>query len=274
MEKSMMRRRFLKSSAALTGVFAIGGAPSLAEPDAKKQEYYELRVWRIPTADKQKVVHDYLEKGLLPALGRSGIDRVGVFTRMGSTDEKTAAAEDFPIFVLIPYPTLDLFAGLNPALQADAAYQKASEAYFAFTKQDPAYTRIESKFFKAFSGIPVIEPPAQTAKKQPRLFELRTYESHHELSAALKVEMFNSGETQAMREAGLAPVFFGEALIGHDVPNLAYMLSAANMEEHNEHWKAFMVHPEWQRLKNMPRYKDTVSHITKIYLVPTAYSRI
>ena len=33
-------------------------------------------------------------------------------------------------------------------------------------------------------------------------------------------------------------------------------------------------HPEWDRMKKMPKYKDTVSKITKVYLVPTDYSQI
>ena len=86
--------------------------------------------------------------------------------------------------------------------------------------------------------------------------------------------MFDTGETQVMRDTGLAPVFFGETLIGPDVPNLTYMLSAANEEEHKAHWKAFMVHPEWQRMKKLPKYKDTVSKITNYFLVPADCSQI
>ena len=122
--------------------------------------------------------------------------------------------------------------------------------------------------------MPVIEMPEQTAEGQPRVFELRIYESHTEEKAALKVDMFNSGEIQVMRDTHLGPVFFGEALIGDDVPNLAYMLSAADRDAHKEHWKAFGDHPEWNRMKAMPKYKDTVSAITNLFLAPTAYSQI
>jgi len=116
--------------------------------------------------------------------------------------------------------------------------------------------------------------PKQTAGKEPRIFELRIYESHTEEKAALKVEMFNRGEMQAMREAGLGPVFFGEALIGDNVPNLTYMLSAADREAHKAHWKEFGSHPVWQRMRKMERYKDSVSKIRSIFLAPTAYSQL
>jgi len=196
-----------------------------------------------------------------------GIDRVGVFTNMNKPN-------DTSIYVLIPYPTLEAFADVNPKLLADVEYQKAAKDYFAVPKKDPVFTRIRSTFFKAFEEIPVIEMPKQTAGKEPRIFELRIYESHTEEKAALKVEMFNRGEMQAMREAGLGPVFFGEALIGDNVPNLTYMLSAADREAHKAHWKKFGSHPVWQRMRKMERYKDSVSKIRSIFLAPTAYSQM
>jgi hypothetical protein len=107
-----------------------------------------------------------------------------------------------------------------------------------------------------------------------RMFELRIYESHDDLKARLKVAMFNDGEIDVMRDVKMAPVFYGETLIGQDVPNLIYMLSASDMESHEAHWKAFIGHPEWDRMKKLPKYKDTVSNITKVYLVPTDYSQI
>ena len=86
--------------------------------------------------------------------------------------------------------------------------------------------------------------------------------------------MFNSGEIDIMRDVKLGPVFFGETLISSDVPNLTYMLSADNEAEHKKHWDAFRVHPEWQRMKNLAKYRDTVSKITSVMLKPTTYSQI
>ena len=127
---------------------------------------------------------------------------------------------------------------------------------------------------KAFAGIPVLEQPAYSKEKKPRLFELRTYESHNAHMAQLKVEMFNKGEIDIMREVGLGPIFFGETLISNDVPNLTYMLSAENEEAHKTHWKGFGPHPEWQKLKKMPRYKGTVSKIISTMLAPTKGSQL
>jgi len=268
MSKSIKRRDFLKASAALTavaGVNSIGGAES--DNSGNKQEYYEFRVYKTDDINKKKMLDVYLEKALLPALDRMGIDRIGVFTNMDKPD-------DYSIYILIPYSTLELFASVNPKLLEDMEYQNAAKIYFAAPKDDPVFTRIQSKFYKAFERMPVMEIPEQTADNKPRVFELRIYESHTEEKAALKVDMFNNGEMQVMQETELAPVFYGEALIGDDVPNLAYMLSASDRELHKAHWAKFGGHPEWKRMREMPKYKDTVSNITNFFLVPTVYSQI
>ncbi len=258
----------------LIGFLAMGLAV-VASPRARvhaaeetpRQEYYELRVYRTVNAEKRNIVSDYLEHALVPALNRQAIDRVGVFTRL---DDEA----DFAIYVLIPYPTVEAFADLNAKLAADPEYGQRAAAFFARPLNDPAYTRINSKFMKAFSGMPVIELSEQTVAKQSRLFELRTYESHNADKARLKVAMFNDGEIQIMRDCKMAPVFYGETLIGDDVPNLTYLLSAPDMAAHDEHWAAFRTHPDWLRMKVMEKYVDTVSKIDKWYLVPTAYSQL
>jgi hypothetical protein len=265
MSSSSSRRDFLKTSAAVAAVAAATDAGG-AEGE-RQQEYYELRVYKTTDAARKAKVNGYLERALVPALGRMGLDRIGVFTNMDEPD-------DHSIYVLIPYSRLDRFSAVNPTLLADSEYQAAAREHFSVPQDDPVFTRIQSWFYKAFAGIPTIEMPEQTAHKQPRVFELRTYESHTEEKAALKVDMFNSGEMQVMRDTQLGPVFFGEALIGDDLPHLRYMLSAADRDAHAAHWKAFGEHPEWNRLKAMPKYADTVSKITNIFLVPTAYSQI
>lgn len=271
MTSSINRRAFLKTSAALATVAGTNAALAADGTEGKKpnpkQEYYELRTYKTEGPEKKRMVESYLEKSLIPALGRMGINRVGVFTNMDQPD-------DFSVYVLIPYSTLDAFADVNPKLLADNQYLNAAKEHFAADKNNPVFTRIHSRFYKAFQAIPVIETPKQTADKKPRIFELRIYQSHTEEKAALKVDMFNTGEVQLMRDTQLAPVFFGEALIGDDVPNLAYMLSAPDMETHKAHWKVFGGHPEWKRMSTMPKYKDTVSKITNFFLTPTPYSQI
>ena len=233
----------------------------------KRQEYYELRIYKTTDAKKKLLLDDYLEKALIPALGREGIDRVGAFTNMDNPD-------DFSMYVLIPYPTLEVFSSASTNLPSDKEYLNAAKNHFAAPKEDPVFARIQSRFYRAFEEMSVMEMPGQKAEDKPRIFELRMYESHTEEKAALKVDMFNNGEIQIMRDTKLAPVFFGMALIGDNVPSLAYMLSASDREEHEAHWAIFREHPEWKRMKEMPKYLDTVSNIVNIFLEPTAYSQI
>lgn len=257
------RRQFLAGT--LGAAVALGATQSVQSADSKaKQQFYELRIYRITSADKQAIVSNYLEQALLPALKRIGITQVGVFKQI---DDK----EDHSLYVLIPFNSLEQFSSLNDVLETDEKYHQAAAEYFSLPKDSPAFTRIESRLMKAFKGMPQLKAPEG---KGPNFFELRTYESHNEKLAKLKVDMFNSGEIEIMEDVQLAPVFFGEMLIGDDVPNLTYMLSAPHRAAHEEHWVGFRTHPEWDRMKMMDKYKGTVSKITHWYLEPLPYSAI
>ncbi len=209
------------------------------------------------------MIDAYLRDALLPALGRQGVGPVGVFT---SLDDP----KDLSFTVLIAYRSLEVFAGVNPALKRDSAYLAAAKPYFDRSSKETAFTRIRSRFMKAFDGMPKIAVP----KSGPRVFELRTYESHHEEAAWRKIAMFNEGEIGIMRDVELGPVFYGETLVSDDVPNLTYMTHATDMDAHKKHWDAFRTHPKWDKMKVMPRFADTVSKITKTFLKPTAYSQV
>jgi len=269
MTNSMPRRKFLAGSLAAAAATGIGSA-SAARPGSGKtaQEFYELRIYRNTDEKKRAIVEKYLKGTLLPALGRMDISRIGVFSAI------EPAKQDASIYVLIPYRTLDVLAGLNSALAADAKYGKAAAGFFASPVKDPPYTRIESRLMKAFAGIPEIELPSSSKSNTKRMFELRIYESHNDDAARRKVEMFNVGEIELMRKVNLSPVFFGETLISDDVPNLTYMLSANDLESHKQHFKAFLAHPEWERMKKIEKFKGTVSKITSVMLAPTKYSQI
>ena len=258
---------FLVACFLLVGMASQKIVVAVELPVVADQEYYELRIYKIYDYEKQLLAESYLQNALVPALNRMGVDRVGVFTNQG--DEN-----DHSIFVLIPFATVDKFTSMNEQLSADEAYQTAAADFFTRELKDPIYARIESRFMKAFAGMPVIEIPAVSAEKQERMFELRIYQSHTDDHARRKVKMFNEGEIQIMRDTKLGPVFFGETLIGPDVPNLIYMLSSSDAESHKQHWADFLAHPEWKRIKVLEEYKDTVSKISKWILQPTAFSQL
>lgn len=280
--KNIDRRSFLAGSAVAAAAVAMTGSSASAHcgscgVEGKKgtkhvhQEFYELRAYRVKNAEKQAIIKDYFAKALVPALNKLGIDRVGVFNVI---DKQEAACDDLTLWAIIPYKSLEARVQLNEKLAADTTYQAAAKDFLVGSKKDPMYIRIESWLMKAFAGIPVLELPAETKGSKKRMFEVRVYESHNEDAARRKVHMFNNGEMQVMRDVKLAPVFFGEMLIGNNVPNLTYMLSGPDMKSHDEHWKAFMAHPVWNKMKKMKLYAGTVSKITKIYLNPLKCSQI
>jgi len=141
---------------------------------------------------------------------------------------------------------------------------------------DPAYVRTESFLLAAFSGLPKIEVPAAAVGNKPRIFELRTYESHSKKANKKKIEMFNTGEIDIFRRTGLQPVFFGETLAGSKMPSLTYMLTFENMAEREKHWAAFIADPEWKKMSTTPGFTDVeiVSNISNIFLRPASYSQI
>jgi len=233
---------------------------------ATGRDYYELRIYRIGSGGNRQVLEQYLENAAVPALNRVGIKPVGVFT------EKEA--KEPALFTVIPYPSLESFASVSTRMNADAEYQKAAADYLNRPKGEPVFERIDSWLLLAFSGMPKLELPSYCREKKARLFELRTYESYSEAKALKKVEMFNSGEIDVMHEVGLAPIFYGQGLVGRDLPHLTYMTSGENEEVHKKHWDGFGKHPVWVKLKDDPKFADTVSKITKQILLPTGYSQI
>jgi len=254
--------------AALAGAVSLAGIPVRAlAADSGPAQYYELRIYTTKSEQQQKLVSDYWQNAAVPAYNRMGIQPVGVFTEL----------EDSPtnkIYVLIPCDSLDVFAAIPARLAADAAYQAAAASYMAQPKSSPAYERIESSLNVAFDSMKKLASPQSSADKTPWIFELRTYQSPSESKGINKVEMFNSGEVPLMQEVGLCPVFFSQTIVGSQMPNLVYMVSGENMDEHKKHWKGFGESPVWKKLSGDPQYKDNVSRVISIFLKRTAASQI
>ena len=266
------RRDFLKTALAASAVTALGELKASAAPtgagEAAGCEYYELRAYRLKPGAAHALLDSYLEKALIPALNARGIATVGVFTEPEAKDLEA-------VWVLIPHPSLESVASVTAALNADPAVQAAGAAYLnSPTKEEPAFERIDSWLLLAFAGMPKLAVPALTRAGKPRILELRTYDSFSEAKALKKVEMFNAGEIELMKTLGLSPVFYGQALVGRDLPHLTYLLCGSDRETHAQNWTAFGQHPVWLGLKDDPQYADTVTKVTSRFLAPAAYSQI
>jgi hypothetical protein len=275
----MKRREFLKTSltaSTLAGLTPAALTASAAQPDAANREYYELRAYHLKDGAKSELLDAYLEKAAIPAWNSLGLKPIGVFGQQERTGAPagTEVRDPNTVFVLIPYPSLHAFANGDVWLYANAEYRQAAADYLQTPKTAPAFERIDSWLMLAFAGLPKIELASFSRERKPRLFEMRTYESYSEVKALKKIEMFNSGEIDAMREVGLAPVFYGQALTGPNLPHLTYMLSAEDQDAHKKHWADFGKHPVWNKLKSDHQYDDTVSKIVNRFLVPKPYSQI
>ncbi|MGA9812845.1 MAG: NIPSNAP family protein, partial [Terriglobales bacterium] len=131
---------------------------------------------------------------------------------------------------------------------------------------------VESWLMSAFAGWPKIAAP----KSDKRNFQLRTYESASYAGHVRKVQMFNEAEIGIFTRTGLAPVFFGDTLIGSRMPALTYMLTFADVADLNAKWNVFVNDPAWKELSHRPVYADAeiVSNISNLYLSPLSCSQI
>lgn len=265
----MERRNFL----GVLGAAVLGGlSKGQAEQGASRPapEFYLWRQYILRAGTQPRRLAEYLQGALVPALNRLGHKPVGVFEPVVGIPSPT-------VLTLTPVASLDAAASLEANLQKDDQFLRGAAPYLDAAATDPVYVRHETSILAAFPNVPRVEVPAATAAKGPRLFELRTYESHNERAHRLKVRMFaEMGEVEIFRRVGLTPVFFGSTLAGPRMPNLTYMLVHENMAGREKSWDAFRNDAGWQKLRSTPGYADAdiVSNITTVLLRPAAYSQI
>ena len=73
---------------------------------------------------------------------------------------------------------------------------------------------------------------------------------------------------------GLEAVFYGEAVVGKNLPQLTYMAVYNDEAHRGEVWKKFLEHPKWMEMKGLEQYQDTVSKIIAQHMVALPYSVI
>lgn len=268
----MKRRDFVAASIGASLAPALGEArasgTSADGPSPAAPQHLELRRYRLRFGVMETRFGEYVKGILLPALGRAGLETVGVF--------HVTVGPDMPaVYMLLPHPSAESAATLGGRLTSDPEYRSAAASYRALPAGDPPYIRRESTLMHAFSAMPVLELPKAAAPS--RIFELRTYESHNESAGLKKIEMFEqAGEIAIFRRTGLTPVFFGRNLVAPTLPSLTYMLTFADAAAREKAWAAFGADPEWKKLRATPGYTNAeiVSNIHSLLLRPTDYSQI
>ncbi len=264
----MERRQFLAASIA-TSAAALAGNAGAQAPAPAVREFYQIRRYNLMSGPQLKLTEDYLGNALIPALGRMSMGPVGAF--------KLDIGQDTPAYyALIPGPSVEALAEIDLHLGKDEDFLKVASPFWNAAATAPAFQRVEISLLAAFEGWPKLTPPASSAAKGKRMFQLRTYESPSNGDHVRKVEMFHSGEFEIFLKAGFHPVFFGDALSGSRLPNLSYMLSFENTAELEAKWDVFRNDPAWKKLSGSPRFAfdQIVTNISNLMLSPLACSQI
>ncbi len=246
---------------------AAAGASSVSAAPASKS-ILELRFIRLRNnADNQRArISDFLKSAALPAAQRIGVGPVGLFSG--------AIGLEGPVIVtLMSFPSLAAYEQAGQKLAADKQYAQALAELHG--KPGLAYMRQEASLLRGFDGFPGIEAP-KPLEKGSRVFEVRVYESNNPLTLQRKMKMFDDGETAIFRRLNMLPIFFGETIVGRNMPNLTYMLAFESLEAREKAWRAFGSDPEWQKMRALPGLSDAeiVSNITNYILSPLPFSPI
>jgi len=84
-----------------------------------KREFYQLTVYHYGTEAQEKVIEQYLEAALLPALHRAGISNIGVFKAIAND-----TAVDKLLYVFVPVKNLEMITTIDLKLKKDDAFSK------------------------------------------------------------------------------------------------------------------------------------------------------
>lgn len=250
-----------------TGILLMGQlyASPIARPP---RELYQITVYHFRNDAQEKMLDNYLQNALLPALHRLGMLQVGVFKAFAND-----TATDKVLYVFTTMQSLDFATKLPLKLQSDKSYQEASAEYTNAAYTSPPYSRMEIILLQAFPLAPKMQIPLLKAAKKDRVYELRSYESATEKIFANKVQMFNEGdEIGLFKRLNFNASFYATVIAGSKMPNLMYMTSFENMADRDAHWKSFVEDPHWKRISTMPEYQKNVSHADIIFLRPAEYS--
>jgi hypothetical protein len=268
MEVALERRKFLTASIAASAL-TIAGEGAADPAPSKLHEYYQIRRYTLQRGPQSALTESYFTGALIPALTGMGMGPIGAFTLDIGPDTPT-------YYLVIPGSSLETLVNLDLQLTQDPEFMKSAAPFWNSTAKAPGFQRVEVSLSKAFPGWPKLTPPASSATKATRIFQLRTYESPSYADHIRKVEMFHRGAFQVFEDIGFHPVFFGDVLCGARTPCLTYMLSFPGMGELEAGWDRFFNDPGWKKLAADPRYAfdQIVTNITNLVVKPLPCSQI
>lgn len=250
-------------------ILALASLKTWSSPVNKtEREFYLIQIYHCNSISQINGVDAYLKNTYLPYLHKMGIKKIGVFAPI---DNDTAS--DKRIYVWLPMPNLNTLDLLDQDVEKLDPMTK--NALVDLENQDGSlpYTRVERIITKSFIDQPKYEKTSSLIKSTGRIYEYRSYESPTENMHLRKVHMFNQGgEVVLFKRLNFNAIFYSKAIAGARMPNLIYMTSFNNMEDRNEHWKAFGASPEWQSISNMPKYMNSVNRNETVLMYARDYA--
>lgn len=238
-----------------------------AQKGKVKNHFFELKVYEYKTVQQEQVIDEFLSKAYLPFLHKNGFQKIGVFSHYSDS------VLPKKIYVLIPHNTLADIPKLQKSFLTDTNVMERGKGYVDASSASPAYDRMVTYILEGFRLAPSLMLPNLKSSHQDRVYELRSYESASEKKYWKKVEMFNEGgEIDLFARLNFNAIFYAEVISGPTMPNLMYMTSFENMNDRNEHWKAFSNDPKWKALLAMKEYDQTVSKNVTLFLRAKSYS--
>lgn len=242
---------------------------SWSKPNANiDREFYLIQIYHCNSLQQINGVDAYLKNTYLPYLHKMGISKVGVFAPV---DNDTLT--DKRIYVWLPMQNLNVLDKLDQAIEQLDPMTKNEVVDLENIDGSLPYTRVERIITKSFVDQPKYEKESNLTKSANRIYEYRSYESPTENMHLRKVHMFNQGgEVVLFKRLNFNAIFYSKAIAGARMPNLIYMTSFNNMEDRNEHWKAFVSSPEWQSISNMPKYKNSVNRNETVLMYARDYA--
>ncbi|HEX6845813.1 MAG TPA: NIPSNAP family protein [Chitinophagaceae bacterium] len=233
-----------------------------------EREFYQLTVYHFKDASQEKMIDNYLQAALLPALHKMNIKSIGVFKNHAND-----TIPDKTMYVLVPLKSIEEIMKIRSGLNVDKEYHSLGAEYLNAGYTAAPYSRMETILLHAFSMAPQLQLPKLSGARKDRVYELRSYESATEKIFRNKVHMFNEGdEIGLFKRLNFNANFYGEVIAGGKMPNLMYMTCHENKAIRDANWKNFGNDPYWKKLSAMPEYQHNVSHIDISYLYPAEYS--
>ena len=259
----MKHRAFLISYFLLVSAFIFNGFASENAADTGKKQIYEWRVYTL-NADGASL-DNFFKETLIPAYNRQKIS-VAAFSLYKNQVQKQEKEQRYLLFV---YPDMETYLNVKQAIRNDQAFLKAAAPFYEKTAPAPVYSDYVTYLCEAFDKIPAMRIP----DKSNTLFEFRLYHSPNDDANKRKVKMFNVDEIPLFDEVGITSVCYGEILAGANMPALIYLTCHKDETTRSETWSRFQKHPEWDRMKNDPEYKNTATNNQVRLLSPLSYSQ-